>query len=319
MTKRTVDNLICVLPVFNEAESIVPIVQAIRHHTEKYGVSLKLLFIDDGSTDTTWQEIARAAKEEGNVQGLRLSRNFGKEHAVAAGLENCPGHSVLVMDADFQHPPEVLPQLIDAWLSNKGDIVEAIKSRRGQESVSYGFFAKLYYALLRSLAGFDLSNSSDFKLIDERVIMAWRDMKERVLFIRGMLAWAGFSTQKIYFEVAERRSGSTKQPILRLCMLALNSLTSFSSLPLRIPLITGVIFIVFALVVALTITWLKFSGHTISGTTTIAFLILITGGIILVNLAIVAQYIAKIYDETKQRPRYLIAERIEHNCGEECQ
>jgi glycosyltransferase involved in cell wall biosynthesis len=272
--------------------------------------AFEIVVIDDGSTDTTWSVIQEANAVDERVRGIRLSRNFGKESALAAGLAYCRGDGVIVMDADLQHPPGLIPEMVRIWREDRVDIVEARKSRSRHESRVVRWRRKVFNGLMRRLSGFDLSDASDFKLLDRKVLDAWARLGERNLFFRGMVAWLGFRVARVPFEVdTGSRSGSTWSP-LGLVNLALVGVTSFSSLPLRLASILGALFFLFAIAASVYTLVYRLLGHAQPGFTTVILLQMFTSALVLMCLGVIGEYLAKIYDEVKGRPRFVATEFV---------
>lgn len=267
----------------------------------------KLILVDDGSSDATWRHILKETEHRSWVRGVRLSRNFGKEAALSAGLRVAAGDAVIVMDGDLQHPPELIPRMLEAW-TDGADIVEARKSHRGHESLPNALAAKTFYRLLRRVAKIDLDGTSDFKLLDRRALEAWRLLPERNLFFRGMTYWIGFERVELPFEVNPREGGGRgRWSIGSLMRLAITGVTAFSSAPLHIVTGLGGIFVIFGAILGALTMWRWAIGDALSGFTTVILAMLLTGGFIMVGLGIIGTYLARIYDEVKRRPRYLVA------------
>jgi len=299
-----------VIPVFRESAHVSEAVRTIQGHLGGACSDYEMILVDDGSPDDTWGYVVKEAQASPFVRGIRLSRNFGKEHAVAAGLEAARGRAVIVMDGDLQHPPSVLPEMITAWREGKAQIVEGVKTNRGNEPLLYGMFAALFYGLLRKLSGFDLRGASDYKLLDRRVVDAWLRLRERNLFFRGMTAWLGFSRHQISFQVAPRVGGRSRWSFFALVKLATTAVTGFSSVLLQLVTIFGLMFLSFALILgAYTVSYWAV-GRAATGFTTVILLLLIIGGTLMVSLGVMGLYLARIYDEVKARPRYLVSESI---------
>jgi glycosyltransferase involved in cell wall biosynthesis len=273
-------------------------------------VNYEVLLVDDGSPDNTWQAICEQRQRYTKVAGLRLSRNFGKEAALAAGLAQARGQAIVVMDGDLQHPPALIPHMFELW-RNGVEVVEAVKQSRGNESRSSRFRAKLFYSLFSHLSGLDLHGASDFKLMDRRVLDAWLRMGERNLFFRGMNAWLGFRREQIPFNVADRASGESGWSVIQLLRLAMTAVTSFSSAPLYMLVAIGIAFYVFAIGLGINTLYMKFSGLAVDGFSTVILLLLIVGGAVMLGLGLIGVYIARIYEEVKARPRYIVAERLQ--------
>jgi dolichol-phosphate mannosyltransferase len=300
-----------VIPVYNEAKQIRESIRAIYEILQKNTIPHEFVLIDDGSKDNSWSILTELIIEFPGTQAIRFSRNFGKEAALCAGLDAVRGDAALIMDADLQHPPEIIPEMVRLW-KNGYEIIEGVKTSRGKEKLSNRLFARLFYDILQRSSGFDLHNASDFKLLDAKVVAAWRQMPERHTFFRGMAAWVGFQRTTIPFVVAERQKGSSKWSKLRLFKLAVTAITSFSSIPLQIVTFLGIIFLLGAIPLVFQTLYLKFKGIALSGFTTVIVLLLIIGSILMISLGIIGMYIAKIFEAVKYRPRYLVAEKLEH-------
>lgn len=271
----------------------------------------EIVLVDDGSPDDTWERIKDKARTLPNLRAVRLSRNFGKELALCAGLERARGDAVVVMDGDGQHPPSLLPLMIEKWRGSGADIVQAVKIKRGRESITSKLGALLFYLILNNLSGFELKGASDFKLINRKVVDTWLAMRERNVFFRGMTAWMGFNTVQVPFEVAARRGGKSGWSYLRRAKLALVGITTFSSFPLHLVTFAGVIFLIFAVGLGIQTLYLKLTGQAFTGFTTVILLQLIIASLLMISLGIIGEYLARIYEEVKGRPRYIVAESIE--------
>lgn len=305
-----------VIPLFKEGLNVRPLLANITTALSKTGYPYELVLVDDGSPDNTWQAISDEAKAFPAVRGFRLSRNFGKELALCAGLERARGDAVIVMDGDGQHPPALLPEMIKLWQTTGADIVEGVKTSRGKESFSGKMGALLFYEILNKLAGVNLKGASDFKLMNRPAIDAWLRMKERNVFFRGMTAWLGFTRVKIPFEVTGRTGGATGWSFLRRFELALTGISAFSSLPLQFVTVAGLFFLSFSLVFGIYTLALQLAGKSVSGFATVILLLLIIGSLLMISLGIIGEYLARIYEEVKQRPRYVIASSTEPVTGQ---
>ncbi|MEY2576644.1 MAG: polyisoprenyl-phosphate glycosyltransferase [Verrucomicrobiota bacterium] len=313
MTDLTSGLISIVIPVFQESEALSPFLAAIRHVLDQVGVSYEVVLVDDGSSDNTWPIIAQEAKTSATVRGFRLSRNFGKESALCAGLEKARGAAVVVMDGDGQHPASLLPEMIRMWRATGADIVQAVKRSRGEESLSSKAGALLFYAILDKFSGFDLRGASDFKLMSRKTVDAWLRMGERNVFFRGMTAWMGFTTVQIPFEVAQRTQGHSTWSYLKRLRLAITGITAFSSLPLQLVTFAGGIFLVFSVILGVQTVYSKLAGQAVSGFATVILLELIIGSLLMISLGVIGEYIARIYREVKGRPRYLVSESTEND------
>lgn len=295
-----------VIPVFNEAKQIQETLRVLQSLLESNGFPYEVILIDDGSKDNTWNIISEAASLDPRIRALRLSRNFGKEAALCAGLDATQGDACIVMDGDLQHPPELIPEMVRLWRDEGYPIVEAVKRSRGRESYFNRTAAAVFYNIMQRLSGLNLNQASDFKLLDARIISAWRLLKERQTFFRGLSSWLGFPRIQIYFEVADRQHGSSKWSALHLFRLAVTAITSFSSMPLQIVTVLGWAFMAGAIPLGIQTFYNWFSGIAVSGFTTVILLLLIVGSVLMLSLGMIGIYIANIFEEVKNRPRYLI-------------
>jgi glycosyltransferase involved in cell wall biosynthesis len=300
-----------VIPLYNEGSHLRELLSDLRKALQQTGCRFEIVVIDDGSSDDTWAKIRDEAGMCPDLRAIRLSRNFGKELALCAGFERARGNAVIVMDGDGQHPPSLLPLMIETWRTSGADIIEAVKRRRGRESLTSKFGALTFYVILNKLSGFDLKGASDFKLIDRRVLDTWLAMRERNVFFRGMTAWMGFRSIQIPFEVGPRRAGKSGWSYLRRAKLALIGITTFSSFPLHLVTFTGMIFFLFAVGLGIQTLYLKLAGRAFTGFATVILLELIIGSLLMVSLGIIGEYLARIYEEVKGRPRYIVSESIE--------
>lgn len=300
-----------VIPVFQEAEALPTFLASIRHMLDQVVVPHEIVVVDDGSSDNTWPVVSQEAATSPSIRGFRLSRNFGKEAALCAGLENARGAAVIIMDGDGQHPASLVPEMIRLWKATNADIVQAVKRSRGQESFSNKASALGFYVLLKKFSGFDLRGASDFKLMSRKAVDAWLTMRERNVFFRGMTAWMGFTTVQIPFEVAQRSTGQSTWSYLKRLKLAITGITAFSTLPLQLVTFAGGVFLVFSVLLGAQTVYLKLTGQAVSGFTTVILLELIIGSLLMISLGIIGEYLARIYREVKGRPRYLVTESTE--------
>src|SRR5215831_3583463 len=300
-----------VIPVFREGAQLAGFLSDVRNAAEQCDVAYELLLVDDGSPDDTWRVIEAEVTSGRLLRALRLSRNFGKESALCAGLEHAQGDAVIVMDADGQHPPSLIPNMVRLWQSSGADVVEAVKRRRGRESVSSKVGAQLFYFILNKLSGFHFKGASDFKLMNRKAVDAWLKMHERNVFFRGMTVWMGFTTVQVPFEVVPRSVGQSTWSILKRLKLALIGITAFSSFPLHLVTFAGIIFLGISVLLGLQTVYLKLAGRAVSGFATVILLELIIGSLLMISLGIIGEYLARIYEEVKGRPRYLVEELID--------
>jgi glycosyltransferase involved in cell wall biosynthesis len=300
-----------VVPLYKEAGNLRAFLSRVTSELATTGCRFELVIVDDGSPDETWKILSEEAPTISSLRALRLSRNFGKELALCAGLERARGDVVIVMDGDGQHPPELLPEMVRLWRTTGADIVEAVKTRRGPESISGRFGALLFYVVLNKLAGVNLKGVSDFKLMNRRAVDAWLQMEERNVFFRGMTAWLGFTHVQVPFEVPKRAAGTSGWSFPKRLKLALTGISAFSSLPLQFVTLAGLFFFGFSVLFGLYTLVLQLTGRSVSGFATVILLLLIIGSLLMLSLGIIGEYLARIYEEVKHRPRYVIASSIE--------
>jgi len=300
-----------VIPLYNEGSHVKELLADLKTALQEVGCRFEVVLVDDGSSDDTWVAIKDEARMWPDLRAIQLSRNFGKELALCAGLERARGEAIIVMDGDGQHPPALLPTMIEKWRTCGADIVQAVKVKRGRESATSKAGAFLFYVILNKLSGFELKGASDFKLINRKVLDTWLAMRERNVFFRGMTAWMGFRTIQIPFEVAPRRAGKSGWSYLRRAKLALIGITTFSSFPLRLVTFAGMIFFLFAVGLGIQTLYLKLAGRAFTGFATVILLELIIGSLLMISLGIIGEYLARIYEEVKGRPRYIVTESID--------
>ncbi len=299
------------MPVYGEASHIGEVLADVRSRLEELGERFEFVLIDDGSPDKTWAALEAESSKHPMLRAARLSRNFGKELALTAGLDLARGDGVIVMDADGQHPPSLLPEMLTTWREKGVDIVEAVKSDRGKESLFSKLGAGVFYSLWSRFSGFDIRGASDFKLLNRRAVEAYLQMDERNVFFRGMTAWIGFDRVQIPFEVASRAGGRSNWSVFKKLRLAVNGISGFSSIPLQLVTFVGIAFLIFSLVFSVYTLVLQLTGHSVSGFATVILLLLIIGSLLMISLGIIGIYVARIYDEIKRRPRYLVSRTID--------
>lgn len=304
-----------VLPSYNEELNIANTVRVLGDLLEENGIDYELVFVSDGSRDGTFSEIQKAAEENPKVRGAEFSRNFGKEPAIFAGLELALGDAVIVMDCDLQHPPGTIPGMWKLWQEG-AQVVEGIKKSRGKESLPHKLSAGLFYKIMSKLIKMDMNASSDFKLLDRQVVDALLALPERNTFFRALSFWVGFRTETIFYEVQERQFGESKWSFFSLMKYAVANATSFSTLPLQMVTVMGMVSILFSIILFVQ-TLVKFlCGTAVEGFTTVILLILIIGGFLMLSLGIIGHYIARIYEEVKGRPKYIISKTTDNVRGE---
>lgn len=303
-----------VLPSYNEESNIANTEQVLSALLEKENIPYELIFVNDGSKDNTYGEIVKASEKNPHVKGASFSRNFGKEASIFAGLQLACGDAVVVMDCDLQHPPETIPEMYKLWQEGY-EVIEGIKSKRGKESLGYKLSAGLFYKIMSKLIKMDMNASSDFKLLDRKVVNVLLELKERNTFFRALTFWAGFKTTSVTYEVKERMYGESKWSLMSLMKYAITNATSFSTLPLQLVTVMGVISILFSVVLGIQTLVKYICGTAVEGFTTVILLVLIIGGFIMLSLGILGHYLARIYEEVKGRPKYIISQVTENVKG----
>ncbi len=301
-----------ILPSYNEEKMIAKATERMAEILQPEKIDYELLFIDDGSRDNTWAQINEAAAKDSHVVGVHFSRNFGKEAAMFAGLEQAKGNCCVVIDCDLQHPPEKIVEMYRLWEQGY-EVVEGIKEDRGEESGLHKFAANSFYGLISKATGMDMSSSSDFKLLDRKVVDTLNSLPERNVFFRALSFWVGYKKTSVSYCVQERTEGVSKWSTKSLIKYALTNISSFSSAPLHIVTVLGFIMLAVAFVLGIIALVQKISGVALGGFTTVILLLLFSASVIMISLGIIGYYIARIYDEIKGRPRYIIS-RI---CGRE--
>lgn len=301
-----------VLPAYNEEQMIEKTARIIPELMEEENISYELVFVNDGSKDRTWEKIVKVSEENPKIKGVCFSRNFGKEGAVFAGIANASGDCVAVMDCDLQHPPETLVTMYRLWEQGY-QVIEGVKASRGKEGIIHKFFAKTFYKIISNATGVDMSRASDFKLLDRTAVDEFLKLPERNVFFRALSSWVGFKTTYVEFHVQEREAGESKWSMKSLFSYAINNITSFSAIPMQVVTFCGVIFFLFAVVLAVQSLYLYFSGKAVAGFTTVILLLLIIGSILMFSLGVIGYYLSKIYEEVKMRPRYIISEITKQN------
>ena len=296
-----------ILPAYNEKDMIPVAAETLAGILDKEGIAFELLFVNDGSTDGTWDAICRAREKDPRVCGICFSRNFGKEAAMFAGLEKARGDCCVVLDCDLQHPPEKIVEMYRLWEQGY-EVVEGIKEDRGQETGLHRFAANSFYGLISWATGMDMASSSDFKLLDRKVVDTLNAMPERNVFFRALSFWVGFKRAEVKYDVRERTAGESKWSTRALIKYAVTNIGSFSSAPLHLITVMGVIALIVAIVFSVVSLVQKLMGVALGGFTTVIILLLLFGSLIMISLGIIGYYIARIYEEVKGRPRYVIEE-----------
>lgn len=298
-----------IIPAYNEEEIIPKTVSVIDGILVGADIEHELLFINDGSKDRTWERISEAAASNTRVRGVSFSRNFGKESAIFAGLSEAKGDCCVVIDCDLQHPPEKIVEMYRLWEQGY-DIVEGVKASRGKESGLHKFAAESFYNIMSNSMGFDMSRASDFKLLDRKAVNVLLNMNEKNAFFRALSSWIGFKSTQVEYDVREREVGTSKWSTRSLIKYALTNITSFTSAPMQIVTILGIIVFIVGLATSIEAIVRFFQGTAQAGFTTVIILQCFTGSFIMIGLGIIGFYISKIYDEVKGRPKYIIDKTV---------
>ena len=304
-----------IIPVYNEGNHIAETLPVIASYADKTEAEYKLIVVDDGSVDDTWKQLIVLKERFPRLEAIRLSRNFGKEAAICAGLDAADSGAVIIMDSDLQHPPELIPAMVSLWRLQEVDIVNCVKQGGSGNGPAYRMSTAIFYWLLQTFSGYNLSGASDYKLLSSKALEAWRQFPESKTFFRGMIASLGFASATIEFTVPQRVEGNSKWSLTGLVGLAVKAIVAFSSIPLYLIAAIGALFLVGAFFVGMEALYNKFIGVSATGFTTVILLLLIVGGIIMVSLGIMGYYLSAVYQEVKRRPRFLISETTERKSG----
>jgi polyisoprenyl-phosphate glycosyltransferase len=303
-----------IIPCFNEEAVINELYRRISRTFLDTGITdHEIVFIDDGSTDRTFEMVSHLALSDKNVRVIKLSRNFGHQNAVVAGFNNISGDLAIIMDADLQDPPEVIPEMIKQMKDTGCDVVYAVRKDRKGDGLLKRLTASIFYRALNRLSDTDLPlDSGDFKLVNKRVIEEFKALKEKNKYIRGLISWLGFRQQAFYFDRMERFAGRTKYNLPRMIKLALNGIMYFTTRPLRIALNLGFFSILIGLILTFWVVCAKITGSiaTVPGWASTMIMVIFFGGIQLLTVGVIGIYIGSIFDEVKNRPEYIIDTRI---------
>ena len=297
-----------IIPAYNEEKCIKSAYNVIYSLLAENNIESEFVFIDDGSCDQTYKMITELASEKENVSGLHFSRNFGKESAISAGLAAANGDAAVVIDCDLQHPPEKIIEMYRLWQQGY-EIVEGIKKERGQEKKIHSMGAKIFYSVISRMAGFDMANSSDFKLLDRKVIDVLNKMPERGFF-RAISYWVGYNKATVEYVVNDRVDGESKWSTKDLVKYAISNISSYSTAPMQIVTVLGAIMLVISVIFGIWALIDKIIGRALEGMTTVIIITIFIGSIIMISLGIIGYYIARIYEEIKGRPKYIISSSV---------
>jgi polyisoprenyl-phosphate glycosyltransferase len=306
-TRRTLTLLSVVAPMYNEEATAEAFYDRVTSALADF--PFELILVDDGSKDSTGELLRGFAEKDRRVRVVSLSRNFGHQAALTAGLDHARGDAVVMLDSDLQDPPELIPKLVGHWLEGS-DVVYAVRVQRPGEPRFRAWATKRFYKLFGRISEIEyLSDAGDFRLLDRRALNALTGMRERHRFLRGMSVWLGFTQTAVPYDRDTRYAGETHYPLRKLFTLALDGLASFSRMPLRIAAIVGFIVSAVAFIGIPTAAILRLAGlYKVQGIASLTLIILALGGIQLITLGIIGEYLGRIYDEVKRRPLYIVGE-----------
>lgn len=304
MTKK----ISIVIPACNEEGNIPILVDALEEVMGSLNYEYQMIFVDDGSSDGTLALLKAISKTKTHIRYIGLSRNFGHQNALKAGLDLAGGDAVIMMDGDMQHPPALIPVLLEQWETGN-DIVYTIRKDHQDMPMMKRKTSNMFYNLINNLSDIELEQgTADFRLMDRRVVDVFREFKETDLFLRGLVKWMGFKQSGIEYEPAERLKGKSKYTMKKMIRFALQGITSFSTKPLYIATYLGMSFSLISLLYVPYIIYSYYFGHVISGWTSIIATIAFFGGLQLMILGIIGMYLGKLFQQSKQRPNYIVKE-----------
>ncbi len=309
MTERP--ELTVVIPAFNEQENVEPMYRRLVAALDGVVDGLEVLFVDDGSTDGTWRAVSVLAARERRVRGIRFARNFGHQAALTAGVDAARGRAAVIIDADLQDPPEVIPEMVARWREGY-EVVYGQRVEREGETWFKRVTAAAFYRLMQRITNVHIPiDTGDFRLMGERALAAFRSLPERNRFIRGLVSWIGFRQTAVRYRRASRAAGETKYPIRKMVAFALDGITSFSFLPLRLGTALGFLVSLLSFLYIVVVIVLKALGINYPGYTSMMASILFLGGVQLIMIGILGEYLARVFEEVKGRPIYLVEETTE--------
>ena len=304
-------DLTVIIPVLNEEKNLEPLVARLVPQLQSLGATWVVLFVDDGSTDGTLAGLTALNARDPRFTALSFSRNFGKEIAIAAGLQNARGKAAIIMDADLQHPPEVVTEFVRLWREGYA-VVYAQRRTRNTDGPIRRMYSRMFYNLFNALVRTDIpEGAGDFRLLDRRAIDAMNTFKERSRFNKGLFSWIGFKSIGVPYDVADRAHGTTKWSLRKLTNFAIDGLTSFSTLPLRVWSILGLLISLSAFAYAIVVlVKTLILGVDVPGFPSLIISVMFFAGAQLISLGVLGEYLGRVYEEVKARPLYLVASRV---------
>lgn len=305
-----------VVPVYNEEKVVFASYQRLKAVMDGVGEEYEIIFVNDGSRDQTGPLVRELCRQDQRVKLIEFSRNFGHQLAITAGMDHAQGEAVVVIDADLQDPPEVIPEMIAKWKEGY-DVVYGRRLKREGETFFKKFTAKVFYRFLRRMTDVDIPvDTGDFRLIDRKVCDALKEVGERNRYVRGLISWLGFNQVAVYYQRHKRFAGETKYPLKKMMKFAFDAVTSFSNKPLKLASLTGVVLSGVSFLYLLVVVYLRlFTARTVQGWASILAVNLFFNGVILVTLGVIGEYIGRIFDEAKGRPLYVV--KALHNFAEQ--
>ena len=297
-----------VVPMYDEEGSAVELYSRVCAALDD--VPFELVAIDDGSSDATPGILADLAADDDRVKVVTLARNFGHQTAITAGLDHASGDAVVMMDADLQDPPELIPEMLDRWRAG-ADVVYAVRTAREGETRFKRATARVFYRLISKISDVPLAHDAgDFRLLDRRALAALLALRERNRYLRGMTVWVGFTQTAVTYTRSARHAGTTKYPLRKMLRFALDAISSFSNAPLQLATVLGFVIAMLAFLMIPVAVGFRIAGEFVPGVTTTVIAVLLLGGIQLIAIGVIGEYVGRIYEEVKQRPLYLVRERL---------
>lgn len=299
-------NISVVVPVFNEEENISVLCNKLNTVLSSMHKSFEIILVDDGSKDKTFEVLVQLRQQLPELKIISLSRNFGHQIALTAGLEHAAGEVVISLDGDMQHPPELIPELYAQYEAGF-DIVNTIRIETKDAGMFKNVTSKTFYKIINRLSNTEIiEGAADFRLMSRKALDAFLQLKEKDRFTRGLVSWMGFKQTFVSFEAASRFAGKSKYTVRKMVRFALDGVTSFSSRPLRLSFVLGLLIAFFGLCYAVFALIMHFSGQTIQGWTSLLIVVLLMGGVQLISIGIIGEYLSRVYNEVKNRPLYFV-------------